>query len=65
MHGGGLKGGFSMTNLEQMLKRQAQWQTSRRFLTWPEKIRMAERIRESLRLWRAQPHPTTPGPRKP
>jgi hypothetical protein len=34
-----------MTDLEAMLKRQADWQKSRRSLTWPEKIRMAERVR--------------------
>jgi hypothetical protein len=30
-----------------------------------QKIRMAERIRESIRQLRAQPRPTTPGPPKP
>jgi hypothetical protein len=44
-----------MTDLEQMLKRQAQWQKSRQSLTWPEKIRMAERVRESVGQLRAQP----------
>jgi hypothetical protein len=46
-----------MTDLEHMLERQAQWQKSRQSLTWPEKIRMAERIRESVRRLRAQPGP--------
>jgi len=44
-----------MTDLEHMLERQAQWQKSRQSLTWPEKIRMAERVRESVRQLRAQP----------
>lgn len=44
-----------MTDLEQMLKRQALWQKSRQSLTWPEKIRLAERVRESVRQLRAQP----------
>jgi hypothetical protein len=43
-----------MTDLEHMLERQAQWQKSRQSLTWPEKIRMAERVRESVRQLRAQ-----------
>ena len=51
-----------MTDLEQMLERQAQWQKSRQSLPWPEKIRLAERIRESIRQLRAQPRPTMQGP---
>jgi hypothetical protein len=47
-----------------MLERQAQWQKSRQFLTWPEKIRMAERVRESVRQLRARPRSTMPGPPK-
>ena len=43
-----------MTDLEHMLKRQGQWQKSRQSLTWPEKIRLAERVRESVRQLRAQ-----------
>ena len=42
-----------MNDIEQMLERQARWQKSRQALSWPEKIRMAERIRESARLLRA------------
>jgi len=53
-----------MTDLEHMLERQAQWQKSRQSLTWPEKIRMAERVRESVRQLRAQPRPAMPGPPK-
>jgi hypothetical protein len=54
-----------MTDLEDMLKRQAQWQKSRKSLTWPEKIRMAEQVRESVTQLRAQPRPTQPAPPKP
>ena len=43
-----------MSDLEQMLNRQAQWQKSRQSLTWPEKIRLAERVRDSVRQLRAQ-----------
>ena len=53
-----------MTDLEDMLKRQAQWQKSRKSLTWPEKIRMAERVRERVKQLREQPRPTQPGPPK-
>ena len=41
-----------MNDVEQLLKRQARWQKNRQSLTWPEKIRLAERVRESLRQWR-------------
>ena len=51
-----------MTDVEQLLKRQAEWQQKRQALTWPEKIRMAERIRESVRQLRASPPPIAPEP---
>ena len=38
-----------MSDLEQMLTRQAEWQKNRQSLTWPEKIRMAEALQRSLR----------------
>jgi hypothetical protein len=49
-----------MSDIQQLLERQARWQKARRTLSWPEKIRMAERIRESVRKLRrsqkAEPH---------
>jgi hypothetical protein len=51
-----------MTDLEHMLERQAQWQKSRQTLTWPEKIRMAERIRESVGQLRVQSRPADLAP---
>ena len=51
-----------MTDVEQMLARQTLWQKSRQSLTWPEKIRLAERVRESIMLLRAQPGQTMPEP---
>ena len=51
-----------MSDLEQMLNRQAQWQKNRQSLTWPEKIRLAERVRESVRQWRARPSPVVRRP---
>jgi hypothetical protein len=53
-----------MTDLERMLERQAQWQKSRRSLTWAEKIRMAERVRESVGQIRARARPSAPEPPK-
>jgi len=53
-----------MTDLKTMLERQAQWQKSRQSLTWPEKIHMAERVRESVRQLRAHSRPIMPGPQK-
>ena len=46
-----------MTETEAMLRRQTEWQKSRRALTWPEKIRMAERIRDSIRTLRTHAKP--------
>jgi hypothetical protein len=37
-----------MTESSERLKRQAQWQKSRKELSWPDKIRPAEAIRDSL-----------------
>jgi len=38
-----------MNDVQEMLKRQAVWQRSRQSLPWPEKIRMAEKVRESVK----------------
>ena len=43
-----LKGGSSMDDVKKLLERQALWQKSRKSLPWPEKIRIAEAIRESI-----------------
>jgi len=37
--------------IERWLEKQARWQQSRRALPWPEKIRLAEKIRESIGRW--------------
>ncbi len=37
-----------MTSHEELLARQAAWQKSRQALSWPEKIRQAERMRASV-----------------
>ena len=42
-----------MSDPIQVLKRQAQWQKNRQSLTWPEKLRLAERVLESVRQWRS------------
>jgi hypothetical protein len=41
-----------MTRADELFSRQAQWQRSRRNLSWPEKIREAERLRPSLESFR-------------
>ena len=41
-----------MTDIRHLLERQAEWQKACRSLSWPEKIRMAEVIRETLRQFR-------------
>ena len=38
-----------MSDVEELLERQARWQRTRQALTWPEKVRMAEQVRESVR----------------
>jgi hypothetical protein len=40
-------------DVQELLRRQAEWQRSRQALSWPEKIRMAQEIRESIRTLRA------------
>ena len=40
-------------DVQELLRRQAEWQKSRKDLPWPEKIRMAEKIRDSIRTLRA------------
>lgn len=37
-----------MTETERLLERQARWQRERKSLSWSEKIRMAERVRETI-----------------
>ena len=44
-----------MNDHEQILITQMEWQKTRQILTWPEKIRLAERVLESLRKWRVKP----------
>jgi hypothetical protein len=44
-----------MSEIQELLERQARWQKTRRDLPWPEKIRMAEKIRESARQLRTAP----------
>jgi hypothetical protein len=43
-----------MTDRER-LQRQARWQTSRKALSWAEKVRMAERARDAIKGLRSQP----------
>ena len=37
-----------MTDIQQLLERQAKWQKARGVLSWPEKIRLAEAMREAI-----------------
>jgi hypothetical protein len=61
-----------MHDVHKMLERQATWQRSRANLSWPEKIRQAEILRDTfLKMRRTRPTPqqdtgaTTPLPRTP
>ncbi len=42
-------------DLRNLLEAQAHWQKSRSRLSWPEKVRMAEVMREAARKLRARP----------
>jgi hypothetical protein len=44
-----------MSEWRRKLERQADWKKALRSLPWPEKVRMAEKIRESVKLLRAAP----------
>jgi hypothetical protein len=37
-----------VSDINQLLDRQTLWQRTRQALTWPEKVRMAEQMRESI-----------------
>ena len=37
-----------MTDVRRLFERQAEWQRARRGLSWPEKVRMAEAMREAI-----------------
>jgi hypothetical protein len=37
-----------MSEIPVRLRKQAEWQKSRKDLSWPEKVRLAEAIRDSL-----------------
>ena len=51
-----------MTDMRHSLERQAEWQKTRNRLSWPEKVRMAEAVRESLRQLRRAPSGRTGPP---
>jgi hypothetical protein len=46
-----------MSDIQRLLEKQARWQKARKALSWPEKIRMAERIPESAIRLRATAGP--------
>jgi hypothetical protein len=43
-----------MTEVERLFERQARWQRQRQALSWPEKIRLAERMRATAEAFRRQ-----------
>ena len=51
---------MEMKDIHSLLEKQALWQRSRRSLPWPEKIRMAERVRDSILSLRAVSPPVPP-----
>jgi hypothetical protein len=50
-----------MHNVKDILEKQAEWQRGLRSLPWPEKVRMAEALRDPIRRFR-QWSGTQPGP---
>ena len=68
MHGSDSNRGSLMFDFQDLFRRQAEWQKSLRHLPWPEKIRMAARLRESilkLRRLKASPPDHADDPRSP
>jgi len=53
-----------MTDTRKLLERQAAWQRGRVALTWPEKIRMAEAVREWAAQFRRARRPIAGGKQK-
>jgi hypothetical protein len=54
-----------MSDLQRRFDRMAEWQASRKNLTWAEKVRMVEAVRESMvRFARAESRPQGDGERK-
>lgn len=52
-----------MTEIEQLLERQAKWQKGRAKLSWAEKLRLAETLRDAaLALGRTRPNQPPPQP---
>lgn len=45
-----------MIDIQDLFRRQTEWQKSRRALTWAEKIRLVEAIREDILKLRATAH---------
>jgi hypothetical protein len=43
-----------MNELGKQFAKQAQWQTGRKALSWPEKVRQAEAIRDSIKTLRGE-----------
>jgi hypothetical protein len=54
-----------MTDVAELLARQAKWQKSLRDLSWPEKVRMVARLRsDPIELRRQRPAPALQTPVK-
>jgi hypothetical protein len=49
-----------MRDVQELLRRQAAWQARRRALSWAEKVRMVEAIRESVQKLRRSEPPSNP-----
>jgi hypothetical protein len=50
-----------MIDIQELFRRQAEWQKSRKSLSWSEKIRMVERMRDDVLKLRATKQ--EPGPK--
>jgi hypothetical protein len=52
-----------MTDVTQMMQRQADWQKTRVHLSWPEKMKQAEILRDASLKWCAKRNTTKPASR--
>jgi len=54
-----------MSDIQDLLARQARWQKRRQALSWPEKIQLALKMRESIGMLRARREPAPAKPAVP
>jgi len=49
-----------MSDIQALLRKQAQWQQARAGLSWGDKLRQSEKVREGLKPWVCSSNVTAP-----